>query len=63
VSDTIVLNGTVEGALIRGSWSYPAGGQSGSMRMTREETIDLLAVRPGRDDLEQRSNGVLDDLF
>lgn len=62
-SDTIALNGSIDGALIRGTWSYPAGGVSGSMRMTREETIDLLAVGVGTDDPEQVADGVLDDLF
>lgn len=63
VSDTIVLTGSVEGALIRGTWSYPAGGLSGSMRMTREENIDLLAAGAGSDRAEETADKVLDDLF
>ncbi len=62
-SDTIVLNGSVEGALIRGTWSYPAGGLSGSMRMTREENVDLLTAGAGPDDRDELADGVLDDLF
>ena len=63
VSDTIVLDGSVEGALIRGSWSYPAGGLSGGMRMTREENIDLLAAGFRDGDPKKAASGVLDDLF
>jgi len=62
-SDTIVLDGSVEGAVVRGSWSYPAGGLSGSMRMTREENIDLLTVGSRAGDPKEAASGVLDDLF
>lgn len=47
VNDTIRLSGTVEGPVIRGSWSYPSAAVSGSMRMTREENVDLLSAAWG----------------
>jgi len=63
LSDTIALDGSIEGALIRGSWSYPAGGLSGSMRMAREENIDLLALGYRATDPNTAASDVLDDLF
>lgn len=44
VNDTIQLSGNVEGAVIRGTWSYASGGYGGSFRMVAEENVDLLAL-------------------
>lgn len=41
-NDTLRLDGSVEGSVIRGTWSYPAGAISGSFRMAAEENVDLL---------------------
>ena len=42
-NDTIRLNGNVEGAVVRGTWTYPSGSVSGSFRMAAEENVNLLS--------------------
>jgi hypothetical protein len=42
-NDTIRLSGNVEGAVVRGTWTYPSGGVSGSFRMAAEENVNLLS--------------------
>ncbi len=42
-NDTVRLTGNVEGAVVRGAWTYPSGDVSGSFRMAAQENIDLLS--------------------
>lgn len=46
VNDTIRLSGNVEGAVVRGTWTYPSGSVSGSFRMVAEENVNLLSHQP-----------------
>lgn len=45
-NDTIRLSGNVEGAVVRGTWTYPSGSVSGSFRMAAEENVHLLSHQP-----------------
>jgi hypothetical protein len=41
-NDTVRLSGNVEGAVVRGTWTYPSGSVNGSFRMAAEENVELL---------------------
>ena len=43
--DAIRFDGSQEGDVIRGTWSYATLAMSGSFRMAEEENVDLLAAR------------------
>ena len=44
-NDTIQLSGTLDGAVVRGTWVYATLGMSGNFRMVAEENVDLLGRR------------------